>query len=136
MLTTQRRQRPVDTPVRCFHADDPALRPDCDLTATVRYGTVPLCTSCQARRSTLGKGQAAVPLPAGLPVDVLGWVAAAADHAAAADRALTAAVTRARQTGASWTLIGAQLGVTRQAAQQRFTRASARGPTNPPRRAS
>lgn len=35
-----------------------------------------------------------------------------------------AAVTRDRQSGASWTAIGAQLGLSRQGAQQRFTRAS------------
>ena len=48
----------------------------------------------------------------------------------AAEAALAAAVTRARQTGASWTVIGAQLGISRQGAQQRFTRAPARKSPN------
>jgi len=135
-VTTRGRQQPVDTAVRCHYANDPVRRPRCDLTATVRFGTVALCTTCQAARSTLGKGQPPVALPAGPAFDVLHWVTTAHDHAAAADRALTAAVTRARQTGASWTAIGAQLGVSRQAAQQRFTRAFARESTNPATRAS
>ncbi len=72
---------------------------------------------------TLGKGQAPVPLPAGPAFDVLGWVATADQQANTAQATLAAAVTRARRTGASWAVIGAQLGLTRQGAQQRFTRA-------------
>lgn len=133
---TRRRQESVDTAVRCHYADDPVRRPRCDLTATVRYGTVALCPSCQAARSTLGKGQPPVPLPTGPPLDVLDWIATAHEQTIAADRTLTAAVTRARQSGTSWTAIGTQLGVSRQAAQQRFTRASAHESTNPATRAS
>ncbi len=33
-------------------------RPACQLNATVAYGITGLCTSCNERRSTLGKGQA------------------------------------------------------------------------------
>lgn len=133
---TRRRQESVDTAVRCHYADDPVRRPRCDLTATVRYGTVALCPSCQAARSTLGKGQPPVPLSTGPPLDVLDWIATAHEQTIAADRTLTAAVTRARQSGTSWTAIGTQLGVSRQAAQQRFTRASAHESTNPATRAS
>ena len=86
----------------------------------MQLGAVALCPSCHARRSTVGKGQAAVRLPAGPAVDVLAWVATAHEQTDAAERTLAAAVTRARQSGASWTAIGAQLGVSRQAAQQRF----------------
>jgi hypothetical protein len=39
---------------------------------------------------------------------------------AAADTEITAAVIRARQHGHSWTAIATTLGITRQAAQQRF----------------
>ena len=115
------RQRPVDSPRRCHHADDPAHRPGCTLTATLRYGAVALCPSCNAARSTLGKGQTPVPLPAGRAFDVLGWVATAHQQAGAAEATLAAAVTRARHSGATWSVIGAQLGVSRQGAQQRFT---------------
>ncbi len=115
-MTSPGRQQPVDTPLACYYADDPARRPRCTLTAT-------------------GKGQTPVPLPAGAAFDVLGWVATAHQQANAAEATLAAAVTRARQAGASWLLIGAQLGVSRQGAQQRFTRASARESTKPARRA-
>jgi hypothetical protein len=47
-------------------------------------------------------------------------VAVSAEHAATADRLLDHFVTHARGAGMSWTEIGAQLGVTRQAARQRF----------------
>lgn len=122
-MTSPRRQQPVDSPLRCHYADDPTTRPRCTLTATIQLGDVVLCASCNALRSTLGKGQRPVPLPAGPDFDVLGWVTTAHQQARAAEATLAAAVTRARQTGASWTLIGAQLGLTRQGAQQRFTRA-------------
>ena len=115
-----RRQPPVDSPRRCHYAHDPAARPGCTLTATIRYGAVALCPSCNAARSTLGKGQTPVPLPAGPGFDVLGWVATAHQQADAAEATLAAAVTRARQGGSTWSVIGAQLGVSRQGAHQRF----------------
>ncbi len=134
-MTSQGHQQPVDNPPACYYADDPARRPRCTLTATIQLGAVALCASCNATRSTLGKGQTPVPLPAGPALDVLGWVATAHQQANAAEATLAAAVTRARQAGASWSLIGAQLGLSRQGAQQRFTRASARESTKPARRA-
>ena len=102
----------------------------------MQLGTVALCPSCQAHRSTVGKGELPVALPAGPAFDVLAWVATAHEQANAAERTLAAAVTRARQGGASWAVIGAQLGVSRQAAQQRFTRASAHESTKRATRAS
>jgi len=121
IAASQRRQQPVDSQLLCHYADDPASRPRCTLTATVQYGAVALCPSCNAARSTLGKGQTPVPLPAGPAFDVLSWVASANQQAGAAEATLAAAVTRARQGGATWSVIGAQLGVSRQGAQQRFT---------------
>lgn len=132
---TGRRQRPVDTPLRCHYATDPVTRPHCTLRAAVSYGTIALCPSCNAQRSSIGKGQHAAGLPASPQLNVLDWVADAHQHAATAERTLTAAITRARQTGASWSAIGAQMGVSRQAAQQRFTRASAHESTKPATRA-
>ena len=134
-MTSQDRQQPVDSPRLCHYAGDPARRPRCTAAATVQLGAIMLCASCNAARSTLGKGQTPVPLPAGVVFDVLGWVAIAHQQANAAEATLAAAVTRARQGGASWTVIGAQLGVSRQGAQQRFTRASARESTKPATRA-
>jgi hypothetical protein len=121
-MTTPARQQPVDTALLCYYADDPARRPRCTLTATIQLGTVALCPSCNAARSTLGKGQTPVPLPPSQAFDVLGWVATADQQANDAEATLAAAVTRARQAGASWSTIGAQLGLSRQGAQQRFTR--------------
>ena len=134
-MTSRRRQQPVDTALACHYANDPARRPRCTLTATIQLGAVALCASCNAARSTLGKGQTPIPLPTGPAFDVLGWVATAHQQAGAAEATLAAAVTRARQAGASWTAIGAQLGVSRQGAQQRFTRASAHESTKPATRA-
>ena len=120
-MTSPGRQQSVDSPQLCHYAADPARRPRCTLAATVRLGAIMLCASCNTARSTLGKGQTPVPLPAGPAFDVLGWVATAHQQARAAEATLAAAVTRARQSGASWTTIGAHLGVSRQGAQQRFT---------------
>jgi len=47
-------------------------------------------------------------------------IIAAAENVATADAELRAAVAAARASGDSWTVIGAALGITRQAAQQRF----------------
>jgi hypothetical protein len=123
-MTGAKRQHSVDTALACYYAGDPARRPRCTLTATVQVGAVALCASCNAARSTLGKGQRPVPLPAGQQLDVLDWVATAHQQARAAEATLIGAITRARLAGASWTAIGAQLGLSRQGAQQRFTRAS------------
>jgi hypothetical protein len=54
-------------------------------------------------------------------------VGVSAEHAATADRLLDHFVAHARGVGMSWTDIGAQLGVTRQAARQRFTDRPATG---------
>ena len=50
-------------------------------------------------------------------------IIAANDALADAERQLRAAVDAARASGESWTVIGAALGVSRQAAQQRFSNA-------------
>lgn len=82
--------------------------------------------------SSLVKGQPARPLPPAPVLDVLAWVADAHQQLNTAEHLLTAAVTRARQSGQPWSAIGTQLGITRQAAQQRFApRASVHESTNP-----
>jgi hypothetical protein len=111
---------PATAAVRCHYAGDPARRPHCTLTAEIALGNVTLCGSCARARSTLGKGSTARPLPPGPPLDVLDWVTSAHAAASQARRQLAAAVTRARSQGSSWTQIAARLGITRQAAQQRF----------------
>jgi hypothetical protein len=118
------RQRGPDTPnpVRCHYAGDPARRPHCALTAQIALGPVALCGSCAGARSTLGKGTVPAALPPGPAIDVLDWVADADASVRQARADLAAAVTRARSRGRSWTQIAGRLGITRQAAQQRFSR--------------
>jgi len=120
------RQRGPDTraAVRCHYAGDPARRPHCTLTAEIALGTVALCGSCARARSTLGKGTVPAALPPGPATGVLDWVTDAdADAGVRLARAdLAAAVTRARSRGRSRAQIAGRLGITRQAAQQRFSR--------------
>ncbi len=105
----------------CLYAADPARRPGCQVTAVVRRGTVPLCASCDALRSSVGKGQpgTAIPAPPG-PASLLDWISQAHARLADAEAEVAAAVTRARQHSHSWAAIAGRLGTTRQAAQQRF----------------
>jgi hypothetical protein len=119
---TRHRQPRLDAalPELCHYAGDPARRPACALTAEVRIGSIALCGACAQARSTLGKGAAPMPLPPGPAVDVLDWVAQADTAIRHAQRHLAAAVIRARQNGRSWTEIASRLGISRQAAQQRF----------------
>jgi len=87
-VTSPGRQRPVDTPRACYYANDPVRRPRCTLTASVQLGATALCPSCNTARSSLGKGQTPLPLPAGPAFDVLGWVATAHQQANAAQATL------------------------------------------------
>jgi hypothetical protein len=113
--------RTVDTagPL-CRYAADPARRPGCQVTAVVCRGTVPLCADCDARRSTLGKGQPATDIPDPAPASLLDWISQAHARLSGAEAEVTAAVTRARQHGHSWAAIAGRLGTSRQAAQQRY----------------
>jgi hypothetical protein len=109
---------------RCLYATDPIARPHCQLTAVVRYGRAALCADCDRRRSTVGKGQAPRRLPEpGPPIDPLGWIVEADRDLRTATRELYAAVSRARQRGHPWSAIAHALGISRQAAQQRFSHA-------------
>ncbi len=135
-MTERWRQQDVDKAIRCLHATDPILRPHCTVTATVRVGPVALCSSCYRRRSSVGKGQPSVPLDAGPALDLLAWISTAHQVLEEAEQTLLAAITRARQNGTTWAEIGTQLGVSRQATQQRFTRASVHESTNRATRAS
>ena len=112
------RQEPLTAALRCFYdaARHRKLRPDCQGVAVVAYGPIALCRSCDLRRSAVGKGTAPR-VVAGLE---LGRVIAAAQTAAHADAELAHAAHAARRAGASWTEIGDAVGVTRQAAQQRW----------------
>jgi hypothetical protein len=100
----------------CYYA---AARPDCLVLASVRYGPVALCSGCDQRRSSTGKGTP----PARLPdPHALLQIAAARDACQQTAAALRHAVAAARQAGHPWSAVAAILGGTRQAAQQRFAR--------------
>ncbi|HMC05601.1 MAG TPA: hypothetical protein VKJ83_09040 [Actinomycetota bacterium] len=120
--------RGVDTiPVTCHYANDPR-RPDCERHAVVAYGPVALCSSCDLRRSTVGKGVAPRRLTPSLRQrEALKTVEAAREHLIRAEAELTAAVGLARGRGCSWSELGRALAVSRQAAQQRFGSASKGG---------
>ncbi len=110
-------------PVRCHYATDPATRPHCQLTAVLRYGHTPLCASCDRQRSTLGKGITPTRLSIATEatdVDILAWIDQTQRDLHTAEHALAGAVTRARQHGQPWSAIATVLGVSRQAAHQRF----------------
>ena len=119
---SRHRQPRVDAaaPVLCHHAGDPARRPGCTLTAEVLLGQMALCGPCARARSTLGKGTVPMPLPPGPVFGVLDWAAHADAAIRQAQRQLAATVTRARRNGHSWAETAGRLGITRQAAQQRF----------------
>ena len=99
----------------CYFA---ASRPDCLVLASVRYGPVGLCSGCDQRRSTLGKGTPPLQLP---DPHALLQIAAAREACQQAAADLRRAVAAARQAGHPWSAVAAILGGTRQAAQQRFT---------------
>ena len=108
-------------PSRCIYALRPADRPGCQLTATVTYGGIALCSTCDAQRSTLGKGQAGRRL-GDTEADPIALLADARLYLIDAQEKLQAAVIRARQFHITWAAIAGALGTTRQAAQQRFSR--------------
>ncbi len=79
-----------------------AARPGCQILASVCYGPVALCAACDQRRSTLGKGTPAVPLP---DPHALLRIAAAGDACQHAAAALRHAVAAARQAGHPWSAV-------------------------------
>lgn len=112
--------RRLDMPVTCHYANDPR-RPDCQHDAVVAYGPVALCSSCDLRRSTVGKGLLARRLvPGAGESEALQAVEAARDRLLRAEAELASAVAGARDRGCSWSQVGRALATSRQAAQQRF----------------
>ena len=115
-----RSSRQVDTYPVCYYAERPDLRSECQRRAVVAYGAVKLCGDCDSRRSTLGKGVTPRSLVLGRDWAALDAIGTAAGHLRAAESEVSRAVAHARALGHSWGELGAALGVTRQAAQQRF----------------
>jgi hypothetical protein len=115
----ERRQDALAASLSCYYAQgaSPGPRPHCDGIAVVAYGNIALCASCDQMRSAVGRTDAPRPLPAAQ----LHRLMAAAQTLAQAENDVAQAVRQARQGGASWTHIGDALGVSRQAAQQRWS---------------
>jgi hypothetical protein len=116
--------RRIDALVTCCYAGDPVLRPHCEHRAVVAYGPMALCRSCDARRSTMGKGIVGRSLVHGRDWTALETVEAGLRQLKAAEQQLVGAVAAARSLGHSWGELAVALGVTRQAAQQRFGKTS------------
>jgi hypothetical protein len=125
----ERRQDALAASLTCYYAQGahPA-RPHCDGIAAVAYGNIALCASCDQMRSAVGRTDAPRPLPAAK----LHRLIAAAQTLAQAENDVAQAVRQARQGGASWTHIGDALGVSRQAAQQRWSAQSRSSADNQP----
>ena len=104
----------------CYYADGGGSleRPDCQKVAVVAYGSIRLCATCDAMRSAVGRTDIARKLGGAELSDL---IARAKDLARAEDR-VDKAVRSSRVTGASWSQIGDALGISRQAAQERFGR--------------
>jgi hypothetical protein len=111
--------RNLDAIARCHYADDPDRRPDCEQRAVVAYGAVSLCGSCDARRSTVGKGIVGRSLVKDRDCDLVA-IEEAVRRLQTAEKDLAHSVVAARRRGHSWAELGVALGVTRQAAQQHF----------------
>jgi hypothetical protein len=103
----------------CGYATEPHTRPDCGLTPVVAFGATRLCAACAARRSTLGKGQRPRPLKAPA-VDVLTWLARRRARPARRSPRPACGGPSGASARTQLEVIGDQLGISRQAAQQRF----------------
>jgi hypothetical protein len=91
-------------------------RPHCQRIAVVAFGGIVLCAMCDAMRSAVGRTN----VPRKVPGVELAALVEDARALALAERRLDKAARRARAAGASWGQLGDAIGITRQAAQQRF----------------
>ena len=102
----------------CHYVTRPEDRPYCQFLAVVRYNTIALCGECDLRRSAVGKGTAPIRLA---DAATLLELMARRDTCKRAEAALFEAVSSARRSNQPWSAVGAVLGTSRQAAQQRFS---------------
>jgi hypothetical protein len=82
----------------------------------VAYGNIVLCASCNKMRSAVGRTDVARPLPGAELRDLIDSAVALS----CAEEHVGRSVRRARAGGASWSQVGEALGISRQAAQQRY----------------
>jgi hypothetical protein len=113
------RQDALAARLACYYAaaERRPARPHCQGVAAIAYGPIALCRSCDTMRSAVGRTHAPTPLPGA----ELHQLIAAARALAHAEHHLTHTLRQARAAGASWTQIGDALGISRQAAQQRWS---------------
>lgn len=123
------RQDTLAASLNCYYAQgaQPA-RPHCEGVAVVAYGNIALCGACDKMRSAVGRTNAPRPVPAAQLYQLMG----AAQALAQAEHDVAEAVRQARRAGASWTHVGDALGVSRQAAQQRWSAQSPSSADNQP----
>jgi hypothetical protein len=81
----------------------------------VAYGNIVLCQSCDTMRSAVGRTEVAQRLAGAELMKVAAELSEVEGHVAEA-------VQGARDAGASWAEVGDALGITRQAAQQRYAK--------------
>jgi hypothetical protein len=112
------RQHTLAASLRWYYAQGAHLdRPHCEGLAVVAYGNIALCGTCDKMRSAVGRTNAPRPWPAAQLYQLI----VAARALAQAEHDVAEAIRQARQAGASWTHVGDALGVSRQAAQQRWS---------------
>jgi hypothetical protein len=97
------------------------VRPHCEGAAVVAYGTIALCSMCDKMRSAERN------VPRKLPAAELTELIEAARALRLAEQRVDRAARLARDAGASWSHLGDAVGISRQAAQQRFGRCIAGG---------
>ncbi len=110
------RQEILRAGLRCYYAEGGRSleRPHCQEVAVVAYGTIVLCAMCKAMKS------AGREVPRTIPGSELKELLEGADELRRAEERVNKAVRCARAAGASWGQIGDAVGISRQAAQQRF----------------
>lgn len=116
--TVARRQEILAARLGCYYTGPGrgADRPHCQGVGVVAYGNIVLCSTCDKMRSAVGRTEVAQALPGAELLELIDLSA----ELSRAERRVVQAVAGARAAGASWSQVGDALGVSRQAAQQRF----------------
>ena len=118
------RQQALTARLRCYYSAPArrAERPHCDGVGAVAYGSIVLCPSCDKMRSAVGRTGTVCKLPGAELAELM----AAATELSGAEERVVRALRNARGAGASGQ-VGDALGISRQAAQQRFGGEGPRG---------
>jgi hypothetical protein len=114
--TVSARQDLLTAALACYYSRKIGnlVRPHCEGTAVVTYGNIALCSMCDKMRSA-GRN-----VPRKLPGAELSELIEAARALRLAEQRVERGARLARDAGASWSHLGDAVGISRQAAQQRF----------------